>query len=298
MKNILITGGPGLVGTELSQLLKAKGYEVGILTRKEKGIAFKEFVWNPVKNELDQEAIEWADGIIHLAGAGVADKYWTEKRKQELIDSRIDSTQLLRNAIEKASNKPSAFVSASAIGYYGFKTSNHYYTENDAAGDGFLADLTVAWEKEIQSVATTGVRTSFVRIGIVLSNKGGALDSLTKPPVYAVLGSGDQWMAWIHIKDLCGIFIHLLENEHLQGAFNGVAPKPHKLKGFTKKLKFYKNKITMPIHVPGFLLKIGVGEMADMLLESSPISSKKIEEAGFSFEFPGLEEALVDLKKD
>lgn len=213
MKNILITGGSGLIGNKITQQLESEGLSVAWLSRNPKKYTQKSFAWDIDKNTIDQSAIEWADGIIHLAGEGVADKRWTEERKKEILESRTQSTSLLHSAIKNAKNKPTAFVSASAVGFYGFDTGDKSVDENTKPGTDFLAQVVVAWENEVKKITEMGLRTVLLRIGIVLDKDGGALKEMMKPPVAAPLGSGKQWMSWIVIDDLARMFSFAVKNE-------------------------------------------------------------------------------------
>ncbi|TFV95943.1 TIGR01777 family protein [Algoriphagus kandeliae] len=293
MKNILITGGSGLIGRRITQLLEKKGMEVAWLSRSSQGR--KSFQWDISKQELDPEAMEWADAVIHLAGAGVAEKRWTPERKREILDSRVKSTQLLYSAIERAENKPTTFISASAVGYYGFNTGAALVDENSPAGHDFLAEVVVAWEQEVKKIENLNLRTVLLRIGIVLDAEGGALGEMLKPPVAAPLGNGDQWMSWIHIEDLARMFVFALEKTTLQGVYNAVGPHPATNQLLTLEAARAKGKPYLGIGVPGFLLKLVLGEMAAMVLGGNRVSSQKIQKAGFDFEFEDLREALKDL---
>lgn len=293
MQHILITGGSGLVGQEITQLLEKKGYEVAWLSRSAQGK--KSFLWNVEKGEIDPNAIEWADAIIHLAGAGVAEKRWTPERKKLILESRTQSTQLLFSAIEKSAKKPSTFISASAVGYYGFNTGTTLVDESSRPGSDFLAEVVIAWENEVKKMESLQLRTVLLRIGIVLDAEGGALGEMLKPPVAAPLGSGDQWMSWIHIEDLARMFVFALEKTTLQGVFNAVSPNPATNQQLTKEAAAAKGKPYLGIGVPGFALKLVLGEMAAMVLGGNRVSSQKIQKAGFEFEFPELKRALRDI---
>ncbi|AFL84122.1 TIGR01777 family protein [Belliella baltica DSM 15883] len=292
MKNILITGGSGLVGKRITAHLEAKGHAVAWLSRSPDKYKQKSFSWDVEAMKIDQEAIEWADAVIHLAGEGVADSRWTAKRKQAILESRTHSTQILAEAISKAENKPSSFIAASAVGYYGFNTKNDIITENSPAGDDFLAQVVIAWENESKKLEKQGLRTVMLRIGIVLDESGGALKEMLKPPVAAPLGSGEQWMSWIQIEDLARMFVFAIDNESLSGVFNAVGPKPVTNRTLTQSAAKKINKLFVGVGVPGFLLKIILGEMAQMVLGGNKASSKKIEAAGFQFRYPSIEEAL------
>ncbi len=293
MKNILITGGSGLVGKEITKILESKDFSVAWMSRSAQ--SQKSFIWNVEKQQIDSEAIEWADAIIHLAGTGVAEKRWTPERKRDILESRTQSTQLLYEEIEKAKKRPSAFISASAVGFYGFNTGTNLVDENSAQGSDFLAEVVVAWEYEVKKMEALDLRTVLLRIGIVLDEVGGALGEMLKPPVAAPLGSGAQWMSWIHIEDLARMFVFSLEKTTLQGVFNAVAPNPATNQQLTQAAAKAKGKPYIGIGVPGFALKVILGEMAAMVLGGNRVSSHKIQKAGFEFDFPDLDPALKDL---
>lgn len=295
MKNILITGGSGLIGQKITQLLEEKDYAVAWLSRSSK--KRKSFVWDINTQTIDPEAMEWADAVIHLAGAGVADQRWTSERKQEILQSRTKSTALLHQAIEKAEAKPTTFISASAVGYYGFNTGTKLVDETSPAGNDFLAQVVIAWENEVKKIESLHLRTVMLRIGIVLDADGGALAEMLKPPVAAPLGSGDQWMSWIHIDDLARMFVYALEKTTLQGVYNAVGPNPSTNQQVTKEAADAKGKTYLGIGVPGFVLKLVLGEMAAMVLGGNRVSCQKIQKAGFQFEYFELSEALKDIFK-
>ena len=293
MKNILITGGSGLVGKAITRILEKNGYQVAWLSR---GLQQKKsFLWDVEKQEIDQSAIEWSDAIIHLAGTGVAEKRWTSERKKDILKSRTESTRLLYEAIKKANKKPEAFISASAVGFYGFDTGDTLKTEDAQPGNDFLAEVVVAWEAEVEKIEALGVRTAILRIGIVLDKTGGALGEMLKPPVAAPLGSGEQWMSWIHIQDLARLFVFALENPDMKGKYNAVAPNPVKNKKLTRDAAKAKGKAFLGLGVPEFVLKLILGEMAAMVLGGNHVSAEKTLETNFQFEFPSLDLALKDL---
>ncbi|MBC6400328.1 MAG: TIGR01777 family protein [Ekhidna sp.] len=297
LKTVLITGGSGLVGKELSQLLSHQGHNVIHLSRKPVNGLFKTFHWDIKSGEVASEAIMSASAIIHLAGAGVADKRWNAQRKKEIYDSRIDSTRLLRSKVEKLNPNLAYFLSASAIGYYGWDTTDETVDESSPKGEGFLADVVEGWEKEVSGFDEIGVKNGKLRMGIVLSNKGGSLPAIAKPIrllAGASLGSGDQYMNWIHISDLCRIFSFMLERQ-ITSVVNAVAPHPETNSAFTKKLASHLKKPLWLPNVPKFALRLMVGEMADMIIGGSKVSGRLIEEKGYNFQFRTLEEALEDL---
>jgi uncharacterized protein (TIGR01777 family) len=302
-KNVLITGGTGLVGQRLSDILLEKGYSISYLTRNKKNITplhnpqIKLYEWNIRKNEIEEEAVQRADYIIHLAGAGVADEKWTPLRKKEILESRTLSTQLLVDKINTFPNQVQAFVSASAIGYYGLDTGNAWQYENiESQAKDFLAEVVRAWEGAVFKTKT--VRTVAIRIGVVLSKKGGALEKMAQPiRLYtgAALGSGLQYISWIHIDDLCGIFVKALEDSQMSGIYNGVAPNPVTNEVLTKAIGKVLNRPILPLNVPAFALKLMLGEMAAIVLGGNRVSSEKIEKSGYQFKFTKVEEAITDL---
>ena len=290
MKKILITGAHGLISQRLSFLLKQKKYETMFLSRKSEDKQC--YYWSIDKGEIDKEAIQQADVIIHLAGASVS-KRWSSKNKQKIYDSRILSTRLLREYVQKYNPQLSHFISASAIGYYG-DTGSNMVNEKSPKGNGFLSDVVCDWEKEITAFNELSVPHSSVRIGLVLSNQGGALSPIIKSMQWnmgAVLGNGKQFVSWIHIDDLCNMFIYLIENQ-AQGIFNGVSPSPIHHRSFMLAIsKTLKRKIVLP-NVPSFVLKAIFGEMSSLLLMSCKVSSEKITSLGFQFQYPTLTKAL------
>ncbi|MEQ9402553.1 MAG: TIGR01777 family oxidoreductase [Cyclobacteriaceae bacterium] len=296
-QRVLITGGTGLVGSRLSELLTRNDYEVAHLSRNPTKGTIKSFHWDIKKGEIDKEAIKNTDAIIHLAGAGVADKRWTDKWKKEIRDSRIDSVNLLFEAVKNHNSRLEQFISASAIGYYGWDTGEQLINEEHEKGEGFLANVVDEWEEAVAKFDQIGVPNSKVRIGVVLSTEGAALVEMLKPIKMrfgAAMGSGKQYMSWIHIDDLCRIFLHLLENKK-EGIYNGVAPEPVTNKDFTRKLAKAVSKPLFLPNVPSFILKLLVGEMQVMLTGGNKVSSKKIEDTGFNFQYPSLDSALKEL---
>ncbi len=261
-----------MVGTQLSKMLLDKGYSVTILTRDAKqvkhpqpGVAYAN--WDVRKQTIDRDAISNADHIIHLAGAGVADERWNEKRKKEIVDSRTQSSALLVKAMQETTNHIKTVVSASAIGWYGADTAasrQKGFIETQKPDSEFLGETCRLWEESIQPVEQLGKRLVKLRTGIVLSKKGGALEEFKKPLkafVAAVLGDGKQVISWIHVDDLCRMYIAGMENENMNGAYNAVAPHPVTNEALTLTLaqKMRGNKF-ITIHVPSFALKIALGE--------------------------------------
>jgi uncharacterized protein len=293
-KKILITGGTGLIGTRLSKMLFDRGYEVCLLTRKKKTHGTQSFVWNIDQHYIEPGAFAGVQAIVHLAGEGIADKPWTEARKEVLLTSRTKSTRLLYDELKLGNHKVKAVICASGINYYGVEDQSQPYREEDPAGKDFLADLTRKWEAEEDKLAEL-VRVCKVRTSTVLSKKGGALQRLAEPVrwyVGAPLGSGEQYMNWIHIDDLCAIYIRLIEDETLRGAYNAVTPTPVTNREFTQALaRVLKKPLWLPA-VPEFALKLIVGELSYILLKGGRASADKIERTGFKFSFPDLEGAM------
>ncbi|MEZ5055799.1 MAG: TIGR01777 family oxidoreductase [Saprospiraceae bacterium] len=299
MKTILIGGGTGLVGERLSEMLEAKGYQVLHLSRSRNLDArFPAYKWDLKNGEVDPEAIAKADAVINLAGAGIADKPWTPSRKKLIIDSRVDSTLMLKTAFELAGKKPEAFISAAAIGYYGNRGDQNLTEESDPGNDGFLSESCVLWEEAIKKVEASGIRTVWFRIGIVLSTKGGALEKIMLPVKFHIggyFGNGKQWYSWIHLDDLCRMFIHALENQEMNGVYNAVSPNPERNKPFTEAIGDAIGKKSLMIPGPEFALRLVLGEMADTIFNSNKVDSSKIEKAGFKFEHPKLVDAVKHL---
>ena len=309
MATILITGGTGTIGTGLTSLLLNRGYEVIILTREipknintTSGLSFA--LWDIENNQLDSVALKKADYIIHLAGAGVAEKRWDDKRKAEIVNSRINSSALIVKALSENKNKVKAVISASAIGWYGADTPSskiNGFSETDIPDKQFLGETCKLWEESIQPVIKQGKRLVILRTGIVLSIKGGALVEFIKPLSFGlatILGNGKQIISWIHKNDLYNIYLLALENENMEGVFNAVAPNPISNKRFVLLLAKISNGIMfLPFYVPAFLLKLIMGEMSIEVLKSATVSCTKIVAQGFQFQFTTLEAALKDIIK-
>jgi hypothetical protein len=299
MQNILITGGTGLVGQALTQLLLKEGYQVSYLSRSEQNIPnIKTYLWDVKKQTIDAQAIQKADAIIHLAGAGVAEERWTNSRKQEILESRTDSTTLLVKALKDTSHAVKTFISASAIGYYGLDTGSTLINEDSQAGNDFLAEVTKSWERSVEDISDLGIRTTKLRIGVVLSEKGGALPKIMQPVKFgagAALGSGKQYMSWIHIKDLARMFLFVLQQDKMEGIYNAVGPNPLNNAEITQAIaKTLGRPLFLP-NVPEFALKLIMGEMAGIVTGGNRVSSQKIEKAGFDFQFAEISPALKDL---
>lgn len=299
--NILITGGTGLIGKHLTKLLLSKGYKVSLLSRKKEQIPnVKVYQWDIEKGQIDAEALTNVDYIVHLAGAGIADKRWTDKRKQEIIDSRIKPIQLLQKQLQAQKIKIKGFISAAGISYYGTDTGGARLDENSPAGNDFLATCAKIWEVEAKKV-TQAERIVSLRTGVVLSEEGGALPKLLMPIKLGVgspLASGKQWMSWIHIDDMCELYLHAIEDAKMQGAYNAVAPDPARNEEITKTAaEVLKRPLWLP-NIPAFVIKLIFGELAVTVLGGNYVKNKRIsEELSFSYKFPTLKGALENLLK-
>ncbi|MBI5372534.1 MAG: TIGR01777 family protein [Sphingobacteriales bacterium] len=301
MAVVLITGGTGLLGRALAGALVARGYECIILTRQQRsgGAGLRYASWDPRNNTIDEKALQEADYIIHLAGAGIAEKRWTSKRKQEILDSRVQSGKLLAGSLRRIPNKVKAVISASATGWYGADPGSRDgkpFTEEDPAGAGFLGNTCRQWEESTRHVTVLNKRLVVFRIGIVLSKEGGALKEFLKPlrfGVAAILGSGKQITSWIHIDDLVQLFIYALENPEIKGIYNAVAPGPVSNRELTLVLAKLKKRFYIPLPVPAWLLKLILGEMGPEILKSATVSCEKIQRTGFKFRYPDIHSALA-----
>jgi len=294
--DVLITGGSGLVGSHLSKKLKEKGYEVAILSRKKHGDPdTRTYLWDPGKNKIEKEAIDKAGFIIHLAGANISDKRWTKKRKQEIVDSRVETAKLLFNKVSESKTRPKAFISSSAVNYYGTLTSDKIFSEDDPPSNDFMGQTCKKWEQSVMKFEDSGIRTVILRNGVVISPKGGAIKKMSvsvKLGLGSPVGSGKQYFPWIHIEDLCNIYIKAIEDSKMQGAYNAVAPDHIKNRNVMKALADAFNRPFWAPNVPSFIIKILFGEMANILLKGSRISADKIKEAGYEFRFTNFKDAV------
>lgn len=294
--NILIAGGTGLIGTELCKQLAAKGHSVSLLSRHpQKNGPFKQFSWDPKKGELDTDSLFETEAIINLAGAGVAEKRWTEAYKKEIMESRTLGAQLLLRYLATSKHHVRTYISASGISYYGIDTGDKLMNEESPKGDGFLAEVVLNWEKEALEAQKLGVRTVCLRTGVVLSKQGGALPKMALPVklfVGSPFGSGHQYFSWIDLDDLVRLYIFVLENTEVEGIYNAVSPQPVTNKEFTQLLASQLNKPLWAPHVPSWALSLAVGEMSQTLLGGNKVASKKIEQAGFQFKAPTVEASL------
>lgn len=287
------------MGVHLTHQLLQKGYRVAWLSRNPvENAQIKAFKWDVATGTIDPKALEFADALVHLAGAGIADKPWSAKRKQEIVDSRVKSTELLVKQLKLQKTELEVVVAASAVGYYGALTSDHVFVENDSPANDYLGTTTQRWEKATNTFRELGIKTVQYRLGVVLTKEGGALAKMAAPVKFglgAPLGSGKQIVPWIHVDDLCAMIVDALEKKIPDGVYNAVAPAITSNKEFMKTLsKVMKRPHFFPA-VPGFMMRAIMGEMADMVLEGSAVSADKITTAGFPFRYVKLDEALKSL---
>lgn len=299
MTKVLITGGTGLIGVRLREILHEEGYEVAIMSRGRGSLPNTTvYHWDPEDQIIDRDAVNSSDFIIHLAGANIGGKRWTTGRKQEIRDSRIKPVNLIYHNLDPHHQRLKAFISASAIGFYGARTTGDLFRETDPPASDFLGETCLQWEHAADQFTQSGIRTVKIRTGIVLSKRGGALkrmQRLFRWGLGSAIGSGKQYMPWIHIDDLCRIYIRAMEQQGMAGAYNGVAPEHVSNRQFSRMLaRAVRRPFWFP-RIPAFVMKLLFGEMSAMLLKGSRISSERTEAAGFVFQYPRLEEALREI---
>lgn len=295
-ERILVTGGTGLVGSRLVHHLLDLGHEVSVLSRSERSddrIRFYE--WDVRAGRMDPDAVLSADRIVHLAGAGIADGRWTDDRKRMLRSSRLDSFALIREVLDTRDHDVKAVVSASAVGYYG-DAGPDILDETAAPGNDFAAQLCTDWEAMLDEVPAS-IRTACLRIGIVLSSDGGALPKLTMtwPAGLSYFGDGAQYQSWIHIDDLVGLFHHVLFTDSVNGPLNAAAPNPVTQKKMVRTIRRVKGFPTPVLPTPAPIIRLAMGEMANILLFSQRCSADRVLESGYSFRYEEVEPALADL---
>lgn len=294
-EKVLIAGGSGLIGSRLKTILRENDYEVSILSRRKNASGF--MFWNPATEEIDERAKE-ADHLINLAGAGIADRRWTSVRKKQIINSRVNSTEFLRQVFASKNNL-STYVGASAIGFYG-DNDGIEMTEQSDQGKGFMSECCQKWELAHSRLKGIADRHVTLRLGIVLSSLGGAFERMYTPMKFGLcpyFGSGKQYYSWIHIDDICNMIIYALRKRIPSGIYNGVAPSPLSNKAFVKSSLAAAQKRGIVFPVPQLFLKLILGEMAHVVLDSVNVSSEKIEDHGFKYKFPFLEDAVADILK-
>jgi uncharacterized protein (TIGR01777 family) len=304
MARVLISGGTGAIGQHLCAHLSRKGHEPALLSRShpDDSPAYPVYEWDPVKGQLQEGALENCEYLINLAGAGIAEKRWTTSRKMILDQSRVGTTEFLLKKVIEEKPPLKAFISASATGYYSQVTlPDKIFTENDPPGNDFIGQLCQRWEDAALGFEKSGFRTARLRIGIVLMKHHGALEKMAAPVkmgLGAPLGSGKQYIPWIHIDDLVGIIDKAISNDHYDGALNCCAPQAVDNKEFTDALGRILKKRLLPLPVPGFVLRLALGERASLVLEGTRVHPKKLLELGYTFKYPGLETALADILSD
>ena len=290
---VLITGAGGLIGTELQKSFAEKGYDMLLASRKEP-VDEQHIQWSVEEGFAGPERLEGIDAVVHLAGENVSGLRWTEEKKRAIRDSRVLGTRSVVDAISKLKQRPKVLIAASAIGFYG-ERGDEEVTESSVAGDNFLAEVSKAWEAESRRAEDAGIRTVLLRTGIVLSKDGGALGTMLLPfkmGVGGVVGSGKQWMSWISMDDHVAVINYAIEHEELRGAVNSVSPNPVTNEEFTKVLGEVLYRPTF-LPLPEFAVSMVFGEMGDaLLLASTKVMPKRLEDAGFEFKYPDLKPAI------
>ncbi len=307
MPVVLISGGSGLIGSNLTRHLIERGYDIIILTREKDKVSDNPKIsyshWSVKDKKIDAEVVRKTDHIVHLAGAGVMDKKWTDTYKKIIIDSRIKSAELILNCLKDNAHEVKTFVSASAIGWYGENAKplirKEGFIETDSPSNDFLGETCVLWEAAPEPVTAFGTRLVKLRTGIVLSNNGGAFKEYKRPLYFGIapiLSNGNQIVSWIHIDDLCRMYCEAIENNFLNGSYNAVAPVPVSQKNLILKLgQKMRGKFFIPVYVPAFILKIIFGKRSVEILKSATVNNKKIKASGFTFLYPSIESAIDDL---
>jgi uncharacterized protein (TIGR01777 family) len=307
MPVVLISGGTGLIGTALAHHLIERDYDIVILSRKKNLSSVNPKItysyWNVGEKIIDAEVVKKADHIIHLAGAGVMDKKWTDDYKKKILESRTKSAELIISCLKENDHNVKTFVSASAIGWYGEDAKplerKEGFIESDLPSNDFLGETCLLWESSTEPVLANGIRLVKLRTGIALSNNGGAFKEYKTPLNFGlatILGSGKQIVSWIHIDDLCRMYCTAIEDIYLRGSYNAVAPEPVSQKKLILTLgQRMRNKFFIPVYVPSFILKLIFGKRSIELLKSATVSNKKIKASGFTFLFPSIESAVDEL---
>jgi uncharacterized protein (TIGR01777 family) len=297
-KNILITGASGSVGRRLTGVLLEKGYQVSALSRTPgQNPAVKPFIWDVNQGIIDEHCIDGIDTIIHLAGAGIAEKRWTDARKKELIDSRTKSIGLIYDLLKTREHQVTSVISAAAIGYYSDR-GDELMTEDSTPNTDFMAHCCIEWENAVDEGRKLDLRVVKFRTGVVLDKDGGALPTLAKPIKLSVgspIGNGHQWIPWIHWQDVVDMYVYGIENATVNGVYNMVAPNPVTNAQLTQAVAKQLNKPLWAPNVPAFVLKLMLGEMSTIVLGSTKVSAQKIQDAGFRFKFTEVSAALNEI---
>jgi uncharacterized protein (TIGR01777 family) len=297
-RHILLTGATGMLGKDLISTLLSCGDHVSILSRKPQQInGVNVFLWDIKKQTIDHTCIAGIDTIIHLAGESISTKRWTAQRKKDIIDSRVESIKLLYKTLSNSANDVKNFVSASAVGVYGDR-GDELLTEDSAPGNDFLSECCIQWEAAADAIKDLGLRVVKLRTGVVLSKESGALSEMSKPVQMfagAPLGSGKQWVPWIHHQDMTSVYMHMLDHLELEGVYNVCAPFPVTNKIMTKAIAKELHRPVWPVTVPKPVLKLILGEMSKIVLNSNRTSADKLCNSGYNFKFTHLEPALADI---
>ncbi len=300
MATILITGGTGLIGLRLAEMLKKQGHRLHLLSRNNKSVKNYDavFSWDVQSGRIDESAFEGVEIIVHLAGAGIADQRWTDDRKNEILSSRVDSAKLIHDTLKRRNQKIAAFVSGSAIGWYGAHTDSLIHNETEPAASDFMGETCRKWELSADLFKDVAERIVKIRTGVVLAKTSGALPKMAQPVKWFVgspLGTGKQQIPWIHIDDISTIFANAVSDSRYYGPINATATENCTNKDFTKILAKVLHRPLIPIHVPSFVIKAIFGEMAVVVLEGSRVSNHRIKQMGFSFQYPSLETAIRNI---
>lgn len=296
MQTILITGGSGFVGRQLTALLQSRGYTVQWLTRKtDPASDIKQYTWDYKQGKIDSEAIHTSDAVIHLAGASINAKRWNESYKNEIYESRVKSTEFLFKMVTELPNKIKSFTCSSATGFYGYAPSDKIFTEADSSGTDFLSMTCADWEKAASRFRESGIRTCIIRSGIAFSEDSEAYKKICQPILLgfgAPVGSGAQFVPWVHTKDLCAIYAKTIQDMSMDGIYNAVAPEFLTNKQMTVIMaKYYRKPLLLP-NIPAFVIRLAFGEFADSLLFGNRISAQKILGTGFNFKYCSLDDFL------
>ena len=298
MAKVLITGGRGLIGSQLTKCMQSNGHEVVHLSRNPTGDEeVPTFHWDPMNSNMDVNALDGIHTIIHLAGAPIMDDKWSEDRKRIILDSRIKSADLLHHECIRNNVRLKHFISASAIGWYPLILSENVYDESSPPGNGFLADVCKQWETSADQFKDVASHVAKVRIGLVLTKSDGALSQIARPIRFylgAGLGTGTQFMSWIHLTDVSRVFCHIMEND-LNGIYNAVGPEATSNQEFMQTIADIIDRPILLPNIPAFIIKIMFGQAAEIVLRGVPLSSTKIEATGFQFDYPTLTSALFNI---